>query len=70
MKVTAKIESLIGGMNAAMRPHAIQDFQYARGVNIDVRGGFARTRPGFRLLSDGLVPLLPSPDSLFQGAER
>lgn len=70
MKVTAKIESLIGGMNAAMRPHAIQDFQYARGVNIDVRGGFARTRPGFRLLSDGLVSLLPSPDSLFQGAER
>ena len=68
MKVTAKIESLIGGMNAAMRPHAIQDFQYARGVNIDVRG--ASPRGGFRLLSDGLVPLLPSPDSLFQGAER
>jgi hypothetical protein len=70
MKVSAKIEPLMGGMNAATKPHVITDMQFARGVNIDVRGGFARTRPGFKLLSAGLVPLLPAESARFQGAER
>ena len=67
-RVVAAVESLIGGMNAAVAPHAITDTQYARAVNVAVRGGFASTRPGWHMLSSGLVEHLTPGASGFQGA--
>jgi len=67
-RVVAAVESLIGGMNAAVAAHAITDTQYARAVNVAVRGGFASTRPGWHMLSSGLVEHLTPGASGFQGA--
>lgn len=41
------LESLQGGMNSAVSPSLIQKTEIARGVNVDLRNGHARTRKPF-----------------------
>jgi hypothetical protein len=67
-RVVAVVESLIGGMNAAVPAHAITDTQYARGINVAVRGGFAATRPGWHTLGSGFVDQVVAEATGFQGA--
>lgn len=52
---------MIGGCHGGLHPGLLPDTQFAGGVNLSVRGGFARTRPGFRKLLD-------LGDQEFQGA--
>jgi len=47
MNVFDGFESLTGGMNSAVSPSLIQKTEIARGVNIDLRSGHARTRKPF-----------------------
>jgi hypothetical protein len=47
MAVFDGFESLQGGMNSAVSPSLIQKTEIARGVNVDLRNGHARTRKSF-----------------------
>jgi len=51
------------GMNAALNPAYLPESQYAKGINVDVRGGLIRTRSGFRQVAQ-------LPDGIFNGAGR
>lgn len=62
------VSALPGGMNASMHPGILPDGQYARGVNIAVRGGYARTRPGFHSFSSDVAGAIASTGTVFQGA--
>lgn len=52
---------LTGGMNSAVLPTALSRREMAKGVNVDLRSGYAMTRPAF-LKANDLV------DGKFQGA--
>lgn len=43
---------LPGGCHGGLYPGLLPDTQFAAGVNVSVRGGFVRSRPGFRKLLD------------------
>lgn len=58
-----------GGMNASLSPIALPEGQFARGVNISVRGGFVRTRPGFHCISYDIPGDITPDTDTFQGAE-
>jgi hypothetical protein len=51
------------GMNAALNPAYLPESQYAKGINVDVRGGLIRTRSGFKQVAQ-------LPDGVFNGAGR
>ena len=57
---------LPGGMHGGLRPTLVPRNQFSRGINVSVRGGYAKTRPGWTPVVDlkvaGLTP--------FQGGGR
>lgn len=61
---------LYGGQNSEASPLLLSQEVYARGINIDIRGGLVKTRPGF--VADELI--MPGeeevPSGKFQGAAR
>lgn len=57
-----------GGMNAAIHAGLVPATGYARGVNLAIRGGFVKTRPGWRSFSADIAPELSEGTDLFQGA--
>jgi hypothetical protein len=44
------IATFIGGANSSVDPALLPPNQYSWGVNVSVRGGYPRTRPGFRFV--------------------
>ena len=55
------IGTFIGGANSSVDPALLSPNQYSWGVNVSVRGGFPRTRPGFRFIK-------ALPNGVIQGA--
>ena len=47
-------QSYIGGANSSLDPAIIEDTQFSWGTNIRIRGGYPKTRPGFRFV--GAIP--------------
>jgi len=56
--------ALPGGMNEARKPTLISETQFAKGINVAVRGGYASTRPAF---VKEYVSNMPT-NATFQGA--
>jgi len=57
--------ALHGGQNSYADPLLLKPEEFARGVNMSIRGGLAKTRPGF---VEETVPNMPT--GVFQGADR
>jgi len=55
------IGTFIGGANSSVDPALLSPNQYSWGVNVDVRGGYPRTRPGFKFIK-------ALPNGVIQGA--
>lgn len=55
------ITSFIGGANSSVDPALLPENQYSWGVNVRVRGGYPRTRPGFKFVK-------ALPNGVIQGA--
>jgi len=52
--------SFVGGANSSIDPSLIKPNQFAWGQNMIVRGGFPRSRPGFKFIK-ALVTLKINP---------
>lgn len=55
------IATFIGGANSSVDPALLPPNQYSWGVNVAVRGGYPRTRPGFKFIK-------ALPNGVIQGA--
>lgn len=55
--------TLLGGMHSGIHPGVIAEDAYARGINVSVRGGLVKSRPGFVKACSAL------PEGTFQGAK-
>jgi hypothetical protein len=55
------IATFIGGANSSVDPALLPPNQYSWGVNVSVRGGYPRTRPGFKFVK-------AIPNGVIQGA--
>lgn len=55
------ITSFIGGANSSVDPALLPENQYSWGINVSIRGGYPRSRPGFKF-----IKALPS--GVIQGA--
>jgi hypothetical protein len=44
------ITSLIGGANSSVDPYLLPKNEFSWGVNVAIRGGFPKTRPGFKFV--------------------
>jgi len=49
-RVIEAVQSFIGGANSSLDPALILEDQFSWGTNIRIRGGYPRTRPGFRYI--------------------
>ena len=56
---------LTGGMHGGLHPTLLNATQYAKGINLSIRGGYVRTRPGWVRLGARVTTNTP-----FQGAGR
>lgn len=61
--MSAGFSYLVTGMDGGRDPATLDSSTYAKGINVQTRGGFARTRPG-------LVKLADIAEGTFQGAGR
>jgi hypothetical protein len=50
-RIVEAAESFIGGANSSIDPAIIELNQFSWGTNIQIRGGYPRTRPGFRFIT-------------------
>ena len=64
--VADSFSSLMGGMNESLSPSLLPASQFAKGINIAIRGGSARTRPAFVLEAVTGMPTT----GVFQGGAR
>ena len=55
------ITSFIGGANSSVDPALLPENQYSWGVNVRIRGGYPKTRPGFKFVK-------ALPNGVIQGA--
>jgi hypothetical protein len=55
------IATFIGGANSSVDPSLLPPNQYSWGINVAVRGGYPRTRPGFKFIK-------ALPNGVIQGA--
>lgn len=55
------ITSFIGGANSSVDPALLPENQYSWGINVRVRGGYPKTRPGFKFIK-------ALPNGVIQGA--
>lgn len=55
------VVSFIGGANSSVDPALLPENQYAWGINVSIRGGYPRTRPGFKFIK-------AIPNGVVQGA--
>lgn len=67
-EVIANVTAQPGGMNAAIHPGVIPATDFARGVNVSIRGGFVKTRPGWHSFSSDIAAMLSPGTDLFQGS--
>jgi hypothetical protein len=49
-RVIEAVQSFIGGANSSLDPALILPDQFSWGTNVRIRGGYPRTRPGFRYI--------------------
>ena len=49
-RVIEAIQSFIGGANSSLDPALVQPDQFSWGTNIRIRGGYPKTRPGFKFI--------------------
>lgn len=50
-RIVEGAESFIGGANSSIDPAIIEDNQFSWGTNVQIRGGYPRSRPGFRFIT-------------------
>lgn len=55
------VVSFIGGANSSVDPALLPENQYSWGVNVSIRGGYPRSRPGFKFVK-------ALPNGVIQGA--
>ena len=50
-RIVEAAESFIGGANSSIDPAIIELNQFSWGTNVQIRGGYPKTRPGFRFVT-------------------